>query len=60
MCGTHCPILTLVVPAELPECAGYRQFVRDLNPCAREKLLMCGGAVFDPNVRDLVILGFIK
>ena len=46
--------------AELPECARYRQFVRDLNPCAREKLLMCGGAVFDPNVRDLVILGFIK
>ena len=38
---------------ELPECAGYRQFVRDLNPCVREKLLMCGGAVFDSNVRDL-------
>ena len=46
--------------AELPECAGYRQFVRDLDPCAREKLLMCGGAVFGSNVRDLVNLEFIK
>ena len=45
--------------SELPECAGYRQFVRDLNPCVREKLLMCGGAVFDPNVRDLAFLEFI-
>ena len=45
---------------ELPECAGYRQFVRDLNPCVRGKLLMCGGAVFDSNVRDLVNLEFIK
>ena len=45
---------------ELPECAEYRQFVRDLDPCAREKLLMCGGAVFGSNVRDLVNLEFIK
>ena len=37
---------------ELPECAGYRQFVRDLNPCVCENFLMCGDAVFDPNVRD--------
>ena len=46
--------------SELPECAGYRQFVRDLDPRVREKLLMCGGAVFDSNVRDLVNLEFIK
>ena len=45
---------------ELPECAGYRQFVRDLNPCVRGKLLLCGGAVFDSNVRDLENLRFIK
>ena len=42
---------------ELPECARYLQYVRDLNPCVREKLLMCGGAVvFASNVRDLVNL----
>ena len=44
---------------ELPECARYRQFVRDLNPCVRGKLLLCGGAVFDSNVRDLAFLEFI-
>ena len=56
------PLLALlcVCCSELPECAGYRQFVRDLDPRVREKLLMCGGAVFDSNVRDLVNLEFIK
>ena len=34
--------------AELPECAGYRQFVRNLNPCARDlKIAVCS------DVRDL-------
>ena len=47
--------------AELPECAGCRQFVRYLNPCVCEKLLMCGSVVlFEYNVRDLINLGFIE
>ena len=33
---------------ELPECARYRQFVRNLNPCARDlKIAVCS------DVRDL-------
>ena len=54
--GVTCSFFTIVLyyaierlfSTELPECAGYRQFVRNLNPCARDlKIAVCS------DVRDL-------